>query len=403
MTQINSNESANQIPSGEADTINTAPLSIHTFTYTLPCSKEVYNALITLLKENCQLIPYNNRSTTTYTCSSFYSIGLNRIEFKKILLPTNNYKYCIVLLVNPLNMVDNPDILYNQIINTANLKDIPELLKDTLSHLSNELNIIYNDGKITRADYCFNLWFLNQDFAELYLYDLIKMANIPKRFTEKQIYSSTKHRKVGELYALTIFCKSYEFSIYLKHSQIKEHNKRCHKEIYDKPASKDSKGQLRLELRSKRNKLYNDKKNQNLSELELISGKNQNPISTVQKLLRQMYGTGGFYTYNRAREIIQNCSHLLKVKKNMLRLLKAVKIHHTLDYSVLHEYDDTITRKWFKQCMKHFNDIDLSPITLPNKCPLKYFPNPVEYLLGHSSEHLKKTDVVTFDFTEIEE
>ena len=87
----------------------------------------------------------------------------------------------------------------------------------------------------------------------------------------------------------------------------------------------------------------------------------------------------------------------------MLRLLEAMKIHRTLNYSVLHEYDDTITRKLFKQCMKHLNDIDLSPITLPNKCPLKYFPNPVEYLLGHSSEHLKKTDVVTFDFTEIEE
>lgn len=403
MIRNNSNESANKIPAGETGAINTAPLSIHTFTYTLPCSKEVYTTFITQLKESCQLIPYNNESVTTYTCTNFYSIGLNRIEFKKILLPTNNYKYCIVFLVNPLNMVDNPDILYNQIINAANLKDIPELLKDTLSHLSNDLNIIYNDGKITRTDYCFNLWFLNQVFAELYLHNLIKMANIPKRFTEKQVYSSTKHRKVGESYALTISCKSYEFSIYLKHSQIKEHNKRCHKEIYDKTTSKDSKGQLRFELRSKRNKLYNDKKSQNLSELELISGKNQNPISTVQNLLRQMYGTGDFYTYNRAREIIQNCSYLPKVKKNMLRLLEAVKIHRTLNYSVLHEHDDTITREWFKQCMKHFNYIDLSPITLPNKCPLKYFPNPVEYLLGHSSEHLKKTDVVTFDFTEIEE
>lgn len=403
MNQMNSNASKNKILSGEpGTTINTASLSIHTFTYTLPCSKEVYNSLITLLKENCQLIPYNNESVTAYACNTFYSIGLNRIEFKKILLPTKNYKYCIVLLVNPLNMVNNPDILYNQIINVANLKDIPELLKDTLSHLSNDLTIIYNDGKITRADYCFNLWFLNQDLAELYLYDLMKMANTPNGFEEKLVYSSTKHRKSGELYALTIFCKSYEFSIYLKHSQIKEHNKRCHKKIYDKAASKDSKGQLRFELRPKRNKLYNDKKSQNLSELELISGKNQNSISTVRKLLKQMYGTGDFYTYNRAKEIIQNCPHLSKVKENMLRLLEAVKIHRTLNYSVLHEYDATITDKWFKQYMKHFNQIGLSPITLPNNCPLKYFPNPVEYFLEHSSEHLKKNDIVTFDFIETE-
>lgn len=400
MNQVNDNETENILLSEESDTINTTSLSIHTFTYTLPCSREVYNALITLLKEDCQLIPYNNESVTTYTCSIFYSIGLNCIEFKKILLPTQNYKYCIVLLVNPLNMVDNPDILYNQIINTANLKNIPELLKDTLSRLSNDLNIIYNDGKITRVDYCFNLWFFNQGLAKLYLYDLIKMANIPKGFEEKLVYSSTKHRKTGELYAFTISRKSYEFSIYLKHSQIKEHNKRCNKKIYDKAATKDSKGQLRFELRSKRNKLYYEKSKQNLTELELISGKNQNSISTVRKLLKQMYGIGDFYTYSRAKEIIQNSPYYPKVKNNMLHLLKAVKIHRTLNHSTLRKYDSTITDKWFKQCMKHFNEIDLSPITLTNDCPDKYFPNPVKYFLGVSSEYLEKNDIVSFNFTE---
>ena len=82
MIRNNSNESANKIPAGETGAINTAPLSIHTFTYTLPCSKEVYTTFITQLKESCQLIPCNNESVTTYTCTNFYSIGLNRIEFK---------------------------------------------------------------------------------------------------------------------------------------------------------------------------------------------------------------------------------------------------------------------------------------------------------------------------------
>ena len=81
----------------------------------------------------------------------------------------------------------------------------------------------------------------------------------------------------------------------------------------------------------------------------------------------------------------------------MLDFLWIVKQCKCLTYEKLHKCDSNITKDVFKRYMNYFNEINLSPITLPNKSPVSFFPNPIKYLEGQSFQFLKKTDSIIFE------
>ena len=342
-----------------------------------------------------------------HTTSNYSSIGLNKIEFKTIHLGHDFDKYYISFLINPLLLQCSPNTLYNEIISITKLKEIPQNLTTILYELSCDLINILQDGKISRADYCGNLWFsdeiirkshniylpiASQQLAELYM-KLLKKGNIPSRFKQPQTLMVNQQIQPNTDNEFTIRCNSYTLSIYLKHSQIIEHNERTGKNIYNASALRDSYGQLRVELRVARNRLYYDKKKLHCNELDLISGENTRIFPTLKNLLNRLYGTGDFFTYDEAKQRIKNLKSG-KVQENMLYFLQLVKHCKTLTYEKLHTYDSALTPDFFKRYMKYFNDINISPITLPNRSPIPYFPNPLKYLEGKNTDFLRKNDFI---------
>ena len=383
-------------------------LPTHTFTYVYSCNYETYNQLYIQLMNGHTVHRYANKYITSYTTMDYYSIGFNQIEFKITYLDKELYKHDILFLINPSLLQSNDKILYNQIISISKIKEIPHNLNSILYELSDHIIDALNEGKIYRADYCFNLWFSHnhlkkirkmylpidsQLLAQLYMNLLVK-GNIPPNFKSSQAHIS--RQDVSEPKEFTIQCNSYELSIYLKHAQILEHNKRTGKNIYDEDSLKDSYGQIRFELRLSRKRLYYDKKTLHCTELELISGSNTKVFPTLKKLLKSIYGTGDFLQYEAAKYQIQTRKSG-KVQQNMLDFLWIVKQCKCLTYEKLHKCDSNITKDVFKRYMNYFNEINLSPITLPNKSPVSFFPNPIKYLEGQSFQFLKKTDSIIFE------
>ena len=233
----------------------------------------------------------------------------------------------------------------------------------------------------------------DQKTAEVYLY-LLKQAKIPHRFNIEKRYKQKQKRNTPEAFAITISCKSYELSIYLKYPQLQI--KHAQGYLDDQQELNNALGQLRIELRERRPKLLSDKKKCHCTESELLDGSNIRPRETICKLLKRIYGTGDFLLYNDAHEQIANSRYSKGVKRKMLNVLCAVKKRHGLDSQKNHLDPDILSG-----AMPYFNELDISPITLSEKkakyCSEEVFPNPLKYIQGETMDLLADTDVLQVD------
>lgn len=370
---------------------NNAAMAIHTFTYGFRVSSETYFALFDLLIK--KRAAHKTDYFVKYTTTDYRSLGINRIEFTTYDPQSYNPVYYINFTINPRILTGEYTKLYTRIIEKANLKKLPITVSSVLTKLCNISENILNDGKFRRIDYCCNLWFYDQETAEIYLY-LLKQAKIPHRFKVKKYYNQKQKRSTPETFAITISCKSYELSIYLKYPQLQIKNAQGY--LDDPQELNNALGQLRIELREQRTKLLSDKKKCHCTESELLDGTNTRPRETLCKLLKQMYGAGDFLLYSDAREQIANSRYSKGVKRKMLNVLCAVKKRHGLDSQKNHLDPDILSG-----AMPYFNELDISPITLSEKkakyCSEEVFPNPLKYIQGETMDLLADTDVLQVD------
>ena len=367
---------------------NNAAMAIHTFTHGFRIPSETYFALFKLLIK--KRAAHKTDYFVKYTSTAYRSLGINRIEFTTYMPQSYNPTYYINFTINPRILIGEKTKLYTHIVETNQLKTLPNAVSSTLMKLCNLSENILTDGKFRRIDYCCNLWFNDQGTAEIYLY-LLKQAKIPHRFDIEKRYNQKEKRSTPEVFAITISCKSYELSIYLKYPQLQI--KHAQGYLDDPQELPNALGQLRIELRERRPKLLSDKKKCHCTESELLDGSNIRPRETICKLLKQMYGTGDFLLYNDAREQIATSRYSKGVKRKMLNVLCAVKKGHGLDPQKNHLEPDMLSA-----VMSYFNELNISPITLPEKkaqyCDEDVFPNPLKYVTGETVDLLADTDVL---------
>lgn len=295
-------------------------MSPHTFLWGIKVDNDTYSTLFKLLIQN--RIVYKDDYYTKYTTYDYYSLGISRIEFMDYQHQYYQHLYYICFLINPRILTGESTRLYTRVVEKTQLKTLPDTVASTLSKLCGFIEDMVTTGKYRRIDYCCNLWFNSQETAEIYLY-LLKQAKIPKAFELKKYFNSKQKRKTTEPYAITIACKSYELSIYLKYPQLRA--KYNSGDLNDPDELANACGQLRIELRERRPKLLADKKKYSLSEPELLNGSNPRPIETLCRIFNTMYGSGDFLLYEDAKEKILNSNYHVKVKKRMLNILETVK------------------------------------------------------------------------------
>lgn len=106
-----------------------------------------------------------------------------------------------------------------------------------------------------------------------------------------------------------------------------------------------------------------------------------------------MYGTGDFYMYDDARDIILNSDNTSKTKDELLEILKVVNSKKRGLDPATNGFD----ADYLRSHMSYFNELNLSPITISKKsykhCGEDFFPNPLKYIFGDSTELLLASDI----------
>lgn len=379
--------------------VNTNPLpqydiSIHTFTYVYSCdyltytyianqivkytnanNYPIYPDTYTILKESLTI-----QSLTTHVLRKD---GINKITLQKFFNTScKACKYLILLMVNPRHLLGYKNHVFTEIVEPDKLSLILDAIDYTLRKIDTGFPDITKDGHFRRIDYCTNFWFETQEEADEYM-KLLKKARIPSKFSLDETYSPTQHRKIPNMDDVAIQCKSYELSIYLKQKQMisrKDDFK------YPEDEINHAAGQLRIELRTGRPKLYNLKHSNECEEPELLTMPSELALHTILKQLKHMYGSGDFYRYSKSRSIILESDYSQKVKEKLIDILDIVSRKRSLN-----PQKNGLDPDYLKKYMRCFNKLTLSPITLPEKSINEFYPNPGKYILGLSNNHLKPT------------
>lgn len=375
-------------------------LSVHTFTYFYKCSDKTYYGLFQYLAEkpDCNFKKHRKKKCTKYVTRSFHSLGFNRIEFVDCMIPNQDYHvYKIKFTVNPRILIGETKNLRTRIIDKDYLTQLPDILDNAICEITGPFKNQLVHGKFQRIDYCLNFWLNSQETAEEYM-RLLKKALIPYPFELKKILNSTQHRYVPESHAITLTCKSYELSLYLKLPQLIEEINNLENDTIPPeyaPELANARGQLRIELREYRCQLRNNKKKLHCGsdESHFLNGLNTLPFTTLCQRLKSMYGTGDFYLYEDAKDIINQSGYGKKIKKELLEILKVVNTKKRgLDTAA-----NGFEYNYLKSHMRYFNELDLCPITISKKsykrCGEDFFPNPLKYITGDNNELLLDSDI----------
>lgn len=381
---------------------NSSNISIHTFTVTYSCDNKFYNALLRCVteyiqKNNKTCYPREWTSTQntkikikTFSTNSLREKGINEITFKTIYAEASSTsdlatiaRY-VLLLVNPQKLLGKDQFYITEIVKQSNLDKICKCIDFILSELCPHLSAFSSHRKFSRIDYCTNLWFLSNDIAQEYL-RLLKAAWIPYNFSMDERYDPIQHRQVPGKYDFSIKCKSYEFSFYLKQKQMLSRKSDFN---YPDDEIAHADGQLRMELRANRRKLHRIQKTSMYTEEALITEAPNLSIPTFSKNISYMYGSGDFYSYSEAKNIIKHSPFSKKAKEQLLYILKEVKKYRSLDP----DKNGLNPQKLRRYIKEYFNVLGLSPITIPKRYSFDYYPNPLQYIFKNNTYYLKSND-----------
>ncbi len=221
---------------------------------------------------------------------------------------------------------------------------------------------------VHRIDYCVNIDMGDRALVKTYM-RLMRKGCCPYKMKRKVEYSESGHRQVLTKDSFTVFSKTAEFAIYDKCTQLEKEGEKYHEE--DLQAAE---GMICIELRVKRIKVRYDAKahgcEDTRSQLEMAS---EIASKNIPRYLESAYGRGKFVKYEKAKQLIRKSRYRKKTKEMLLDFLQMVSSQDLEKAKESYEKD-------FKECMKRFNELGISPITIEKGSKVKEMENPLYYI-----------------------
>lgn len=237
------------------------------------------------------------------------------------------------------------------------------------------VEIDYEMFLIQRIDYCVNIDMGDRALVKTYM-RLMKKGAYPYKMKRKMEYSESGHRQIPTKDSFTIFSKTMEFAVYDKCVQLEKE-----KEKYEEADIKTAEGMIRIELRVKRSKIRYDARTNGCedtrSQLKMVS---KIASKNIPRYIKSAYGTGKFVKYGKAKRLIQESEYAKKTKKMLLDFLQEVSSKGLEGAKEKYEKD-------FNKCMKRFNELEISPITIEKGSKVKEMENPLYYIENKSKNY----------------
>lgn len=299
----------------------------------------------------------------------FLTYGLNLVKVKAISKNTGTICY-LQIKVNPRMMFHKDAHPFVYIADADDVRNILNRIQDFL-----DMTDIHGLWKecfyIQRIDYCANIRLGSRYEVEEYM-RIVRKGLCPYPTIRKEEYSKTQRRWIPTQNSFTVYCGSYEFSVYDKQSQMMgERDKYTAEDIAE------AEGIVRVELRVKRNKVrYEKKKSDYESEIDYLMATSEISERLLDKYLRECFGTGCFVKASRAEEIIRESSYKDKTKEHMCRIIGDTAKNGLQKVSLRYEKK----HKSFYGMMRRFNSLGISPITIKQRSEIECLDHPIEYI-----------------------
>ena len=236
------------------------------------------------------------------------------------------------------------------------------------------VEIDYKMFMIQRMDYCVNIDMGDSALVKAYM-RLMKKGSYPHKMKRRMEYSESGHRQIPTKDSFTVFSKTIEFAVYDKCAQLEQE-----KEKYEEEDIKTAEGMIRIELRVKRSKIQYDARTNGCedvrTQLEMAS---EIANKNIPRYLKSAYGIGKFVKYEKAKRLIQESWYIKRTKEMLLDFLQEVSLKGLEGAKESYEKD-------FNKCMKRFNELGISPITIEKGSKVKEMENPL-YYIEHRSKN----------------
>lgn len=304
----------------------------------------------------------------------FLAYGLNSVKVKAISKNPGKIYY-LQIKVNPRMMFHKDAHPFVYIADAEDVRNSLDRVQDFLDMTDiNEVSKEY--FHIQRIDYCANIRLRSRDEVEEYM-RLVRKGLCPYSTKRKEEYSKTQRRLIPTRNSFTVFCKSYEFSIYDKQSQMMGE-----KDKYKAEDIAEAEGIVRVELRINRNKIqYEKRKCDCKSETEYLMNTAEISERLLDKYLRECFGTGCFVKASKAEEIIWESRYKDKTKERMCRIVRDTAKGGLQNASLHYEKK----YKSFYNMMGRFNDLGISPITIKQRSEIECLEHPIEYIKNRNA------------------
>ena len=281
----------------------------------------------------------------------------------------------IMFQVNPRILLGHSEYKYICIVPQNEI----ELIVDRLVEILKPLGFLESDIRfavITRLDVCTNITLDSQEEARAYLKCLRKGGYYKRLYLKDKRFSETAHRYVylnNEVKFVSRDPKPQrirqEISIYTKHDQMENSEKG-----YDEDEIITAEGQIRFEFRLFRRKInYLLEKYRCNVEFELVLMSEAIGVDELLDRLAGLYGTGKMLKKEAAVSKIDKSTHRLSVRNVMKRI-----IEDTRKNNMVYAFDEYGGDK--SRIMSYFNQLGISPITIPASWEIEEFENPLTYI-----------------------
>lgn len=367
-------------------TKNTETLySMHTMTisaHLTTMDKNILKVCLDDYTDDHHLERYTSKRSNQKLKEIQYKGIADRFHFNQVTLKsciprdTEIKNYWLNIKINPRKLFHHNNYPFTYIASTSEVNACLDQVERMLSAID-AAEISIEMFKIQRIDFCTNIDLGSKEAAEEYLQILLK-GTYPKNFTRLTEYSETEKRLIPTKDSFTIRSNNLEFSVYNKYRQLeKEAAKYSPEEI------QAANGMIRIELRIKRPGIYQRSKKYQLSDAqEFLEHISHMAGTDIPRYLKKCYGTGNFTTLDHARKLVQNSNYQTKTKEDLLVMLALVNSKRSL-----HAARETLTPKNYKKCMKKFNELGISPITIPRRSTATTFFNPLHYIKYHNCNY----------------
>jgi len=355
--------------------MHTMTISAH-LTYT---EKDILKECLETYTKKKRLQRYSDEENYYRNKIIFYSgiakeFGFNELKLIcRIPRSTEIENYWLNIKINPHKLFHPNDHPYVYI---ASLEDVTNCMTQVRKMIEaiGAPKMMIDIFKLQRIDFCVNINVGSPEVVHEYMSALLKGAYSIyfDRLTE---YSISQKRSIPTKDSFTIRSSNIEFSVYDKHKQLsKELLKYSPEEI------QEASGLIRIELRVSRPIIYQKSKKFNLHSIqEFLEHASEMAKISIPQYIKQAYGTGRFTTLDNAKRIIHTSKYKNKTKAELIAMLELVSEKRSLQEAKYNMPD-----KLYKKCIRKFNELDLSPITIPRRSKNKEYPSLLYYIQNHN-------------------